>query len=416
MSAGTAALETAADPSGSNLQALRRLRLRWAFTALIYAGALAGGYWLLRDAWQPSRAGGWLLWAGLAALVELAILWGSLRHNHPPDSPILRAGFGYGTALTLLCGLLLALVGGFLFAPRPPGWLAWMPALLYTVARLVDYIDGYVARITQYETKLGGILDMEFDGLGILVAIVLAIQYGALPLWYLPLALARQIFIAGLWWRERRGLPVYAMTPSAARRIIAGFQTGFVSVMLWPVFVPPLTTLAAVVFALPLALSFARDWGVVSGMIDPTGPRYLRRRAALKALIEGWLPLCCRVAGTGVALLILAAELPHFPTWQPHLTQSGVADPRRLLWLWSAVFLLALLPYLLGILGRVAALAMVGLACLDISAAGLDWGGNAWLLIAAIVVAHAGSGRWAAWRPEDPILYKRPGDSHEIPL
>ncbi|RIK34183.1 MAG: hypothetical protein DCC57_24485, partial [Chloroflexi bacterium] len=150
MSAGTAALETAADPSGSNLQALRRLRLRWAFTALIYAGALAGGYWLLRDAWQPSRAGGWLLWAGLAALVELAILWGSLRHNHPPDSPILRAGFGYGTALTLLCGLLLALVAGFLFAPRPPGWLAWMPALLYTVARLVDYIDGYVARITQY--------------------------------------------------------------------------------------------------------------------------------------------------------------------------------------------------------------------------------------------------------------------------
>lgn len=412
----TAAADAAADPRHPNQPALRGLRLRWAVTALIYAGALAGGYWLLRAAWQPDRAAGWLLWGGLVAAVELAILWWILPHNHPPDSPTLRAGFGYGTALTLLCGLLLALTAGFLFAPRPSGWLAWMPALLYTAARLVDYVDGYVARITQHETKLGGILDMEFDGLGILVAIALAIQYGTLPLWYLPLALARQIFIAGIWWRERRGLPVYPMTPSAARRIIAGFQTGFVSVMLWPIFAPPLTTLAAVMFALPLALSFLRDWGVVSGALDPAGPGYQRARAATKTLIEEWLPFICRVAGSVLAVAILWAELPDFPTWQPLLAQGGIANPRGLLWLWSAIFVLALLPYLLGIVGRVAALALIGLACLDISATGLDWSDNAWLLIATIVVAHAGSGRWAVWTPEDPILHRRPGDTHEIPL
>jgi CDP-diacylglycerol--glycerol-3-phosphate 3-phosphatidyltransferase len=412
----TAAANAAVDPRHPNHQILRGLRLRWAITALVYAGTLAGGYWLLRDVWQPHHAAGWLLWAGLLAAVELAILWWILRHNHPPDSPTLRTGFGYGTALTLLCGLLLALVAGFLFAPRPSGWLAWMPALLYTAARLVDYIDGYVARITHYETKLGGILDMEFDGLGILVAIALAIQYGTLPLWYLPLALARQIFIAGIWWRERRGLPVYDMTPSAARRIIAGFQTGFVSVMLWPVFAPPLTTLAAVMFALPLALSFLRDWGVVSGALDPAAAGYQRARAAAKTLIEGWLPLLCRVAGTGLAVIILWVELPDFAAWQPWLAQNGIANPRGLLWVWSAIFVLALLPYLLGIVGRVAALALIGLACLDISAAGLDWSDNAWLLIATIVVAHAGSGRWAMWAPEDPILHRRPGDTHDIPL
>lgn len=395
---------------------LRGLRLRWALTALLYGLALIGGYWLLARAWSPPRALGWLLWAGLAATIELAVLWWILRHNHPPDSPTLRPTLGYGTLLTLLCGLLLALVAGFLFAPRPPGWIAWMPALLYTVARLVDYVDGYVARITHHETKLGSILDMEFDGFGILVAIGLAIQYGTLPLWYLPLALARQIFIAGIWWRERRGLPVYAMTPSATRRIIAGFQTGFVSVMLWPIFTPPLTTLAAVIFALPLALSFLRDWGVVSGMLDPTGPRYVVARAALKNLIEDRLPLVCRVVGSGLAVAILLRELPGFPHWQPFLAQSGLAAPRALLWLWSAIFLAALLPYLLGIVGRVAALALVGLACLDITATELDWSGNAWLLIATIVVTHAGSGRWAIWQPEEAILNKRPGDTHEIPL
>lgn len=395
---------------------LRGLRLRWGITALLYGLALIGGYRLLAEAWSPPRAQGWLLWAGPAAAIELAVLWWILRHNHPPDRSTLRPTFGYGTVLTLLCGLLLALTAGFLFAPRPPGWLAWMPALLYTVARLVDYVDGYVARITHHETKLGSILDMEFDGFGILIAIGLAIQYGTLPLWYLPLALARQIFIAGIWWRERRGLPVYAMTPSAARRIIAGFQTGFVSVMLWPVFTPPLTTLAAVIFALPLALSFLRDWGVVSGMLDPTGPRYVAVRSTIKNLIEGRLPLVCRVVGSGLAVAILLRELPGFPHWQPLLAQSGLAAPRALLWLWSMIFLAALLPYLLGIVGRAAALALVGLACLDITAAGLDWSDNAWLLIAAIIVTHAGSGQWAIWQPEEAILNKRPGDTHEIPL
>ena len=120
--------------------------------------------------------------------------------------------------------------------------------------------------------------------------------------------------------------------------------------------------------------------------------------------------------GAGIAVLILLRELPDFRAWQPLLMQGGIASPRGLLWLWSGIFILALPPYLLGIMGRVAALALAGLACLDISAVGLDWSGNAWLLIAAIVVAHAGAGRWAIWTPEDRILYKRPADSHEIPL
>lgn len=411
-----ATVELAPDPLNSAPQILRRLRIGWVVTLVIYASALLGGYWLLYTTWQPQYAVGWLLWAGAAMAVELVIFWRILPYNHPPDSPHLRPTLGYGTMLTLLCGLLLALVAGFLFAPRPPGLLAWLPALLYTVARLVDYVDGYVARITHHETKLGGILDMELDGLGVLIAVALAIHYGALPLWYLPLAFARQLFIAGLWWRQRRGLPVYEMTPSASRRIIAGFQTGFVSVMLWPVFGPPLTTLAAVMFALPLVLSFLRDWGVVSGAIDPTSSGYVQVRAAIKNVIEGWLPLLCRVAGSVIAGLILWAELPDFPTWQPLLMQGGMADPRGLLWVWSAIFVLALLPYLFGILGRVAALALCGLACLDITATGLDWSGNAWLLIAAIIVAHAGSGRWALWQPEDRILNRRPGDHHEIPL
>lgn len=386
--------------------ALRSLRKRWLFTAGLYVAALIAGYGFLDWAWSAGHAVWWLGWAAAATLVELGILWWILPHNHRKASPRLLPTFGYGTALTLVCGLLLVLLAGFLFAPRPSGLLAWIPPLLYTAARLVDYIDGYIARITDHETELGGILDMEFDGLGVLIAVLLGIQYGALPLWYLPLALSRQLFIGGLWWRSRRGLPVYEMTPSANRRIIAGYQTAFISVALWPIFLPPVSTLAAVIFALPLIASFLRDWLVVSGALDPATAMYQRTRTRVKELIEGWLPLVARLAGGGIAALLLVR---HIPLWQAHLAEQGVGPLGSATLIGLAV--VALLPYVLGVLGRVAALPLMVLAWMDIAAAGLSWQDNAWLFIAAAIVTHAGSGRFALWQPEEAILHRRPGRS-----
>ena len=51
----------------------------------------------------------------------------------------------------------------------------------------------------------------------------------------------------------------------------------------------------------------------------------------------------------------------------------------------------------------------MALAWLDLAANGLDWAGNAWLFLAAALVTHAGSGWWARWQPEEPILHTRPG-------
>jgi CDP-diacylglycerol---glycerol-3-phosphate 3-phosphatidyltransferase len=388
------------------------LRWRWLATALIYGLLLAGGYWWLREAWQPQWAKWWLGWAGFVMLLELTVLWLVLPNNHPPETETLRPTFGYGTALTLACGLMLFLLAGFLFAPRPPGLLAWLPALLYTVARLVDYVDGYVARITHHETKLGGILDMELDGFGVLIAILLGIQYGALPLWYLPLALSRQLFILGIWLRERRGLPVYAMTPSGNRRIVAGYQTAFLSWALWPSFQPPLSLLAATVFAVPLIASFSRDWLVVSGVLDAATTRYQRGRIIVKDYLEGWLPLLARLLCFGIGVMLLWVEVPDFPTWLPFLQHAGWTSP--LLWLWLLVILSAtsLVAILLGVVGRVAALPLLALAWLDVAANGLAWSDNALLFVAAAIVTHAGSGHFALWQPEEALLHTRPGIKH----
>ena len=398
--------------------ALRNLRRRWLLTAGIDVAAVGVGYWWLANAWTPDRAGGWLLWAAAVLVVELAVLWWALPHNSPPTGDRLLPTFGYGTALTLTCGLLLALLAGYLFVPVGEpfgrGALAWLPALLYTLARLVDYVDGYVARLTRHETKLGGILDIEFDGLGVLIAVLLAIKVGHLPLWYLPLAFSRQLFVFGLWLRRRRGQPAYDMTPSANRRIIAGYQTGFISVTLWPSFTPPLSTLAAVIFGGVLTASFVRDWLVVSGAIDPTAAAYTRTRAALKTLVEGRLPTVSRVVGFAVLAGLLLREAPTFPTWLPHLQQSGVAAPATVVWLAAGLGIATALPFLLGVVGRVAALGVATVAWLDVAANGLGWG--ALLFVTALIVAHAGSGDWARWQPEEAILHRRPGEQPDIEL
>ena len=134
--------------------------------------------------------------------------------------------FGWGNRLTLFRGLAISMVAGFLFSPWPNGWLAWLPMLLYTTADIADYLDGYLARITNHATALGERLDMEYDGLGMLIVSLLAVWYGQLPWWYLILGFARYLFVFGLWVRARRGLPSYDLPPSVHRRVFAGLPDG----------------------------------------------------------------------------------------------------------------------------------------------------------------------------------------------
>ena len=165
----------------------------------------------------------------------LSMLWHWLADNHREDEKQLLPRVGIGNLLTLLRGLAISFVAGFIFAPRPTGWMAWLPMFLYTFADVADYFDGYLARITRQATKLGSKLDIEIDGLGMLVVTILGVWYGMLPLWYLLLGIARPWFILGVWWRTRQGKPVHQMVPSVHRRIFAGFQMGFMSAVLWPI-------------------------------------------------------------------------------------------------------------------------------------------------------------------------------------
>jgi CDP-diacylglycerol--glycerol-3-phosphate 3-phosphatidyltransferase len=397
-------------------QSLAPLRRQWLLVMVGYLAALLVGHNLLQQAWSAQEVLQWVALTAGTMAIQMTILWWALPHNRrgeqggsPYGSGRLLPTLGYANTLTLLRGLLTCLLAGFLFAPLPTGIWAWAPAILYTLERLVDFADGYVARITHSETKLGEILDIEFDGLGFLIAIALGIQYGKLPPWYLVLGFSRQLFVLGMWLRRRAGKPLHDLPPSEHRRIIAGFQTGFITLVLWPLWPPDVTLLAAYVMAIPLVFSFGRDWLVVSGVVDAAAPAYQRARGVGKRLIEGWLPLVARIAAALLALPILWQASTALAPWQAGNASSSPQIATLTFGGGILLGLLAVVMVLLGAAGRVGALVLAAIAAANISAAGLHWEGNALLLVCSLVVAHLGSGKWALWRPEEPLLRAKAG-------
>ena len=252
--------------------ALSSLHRQWWLISLISSLSLGLSSALLCVGWRPDAVRRWALLAGCVLVTELIFLWRWLPDNYRQPGQRLLPVLGMGNLLTIMRGLLVGLLAGFLGGGWPPGWLACLPAGLYSLAAVGDWLDGYVSRKTHYTTHLGRRLDMEVDALGLLVATSLAVQYGQLPVWYLCLGFAPYGFGLGQWWRGWRGKPVYSLPPRATRAVIGGCQVGFISVVLWPVFSPPLTTLVGLLFVIPTAVSFSHDWLAVSGRLGAASP------------------------------------------------------------------------------------------------------------------------------------------------
>jgi CDP-diacylglycerol--glycerol-3-phosphate 3-phosphatidyltransferase len=371
------------------------------------------GYGLLRISSHSTYTRRWIIMAAFVLAYELWLLWRGLKHNHRQGETALLPSFGPGNVLTLLRGLGIALLAGFLFSPRPSGGLAWAPALLYTLAAIADGLDGYLARLTHQATKLGETLDMEFDALGLLIATLLAVQYQQLPWWYLFLGLARYLFILGIWWRTRQGQPVYDLPPSAARRIIAGFQMGFSTAMLWPIIYPPGTILAGIVFAIPFVASFSRDWLIVSGRINLTSPPYLAIKRIVATLVARWLPVPLR------ALVVMAVASLIIPASRSIADQAtlfiwpGLPLPSLIAPIIGGMAIVTTAMLALGVAGRLAAFGLAVAASASILGAGL-YLNNGLILSTAITIMLLGTGALSIWQPEDDILGRRPGEERGV--
>ncbi|OEU72959.1 MAG: CDP-diacylglycerol--glycerol-3-phosphate 3-phosphatidyltransferase [Desulfuromonadales bacterium C00003068] len=71
-------------------------------------------------------------------------------------------------------------------------------ALIFSLAAITDWLDGYLARKWQVVTVLGKFLDPLADKLIVMAALIMLIPLGRVPAWAVFLVLAREIVITGL--------------------------------------------------------------------------------------------------------------------------------------------------------------------------------------------------------------------------
>lgn len=349
----------------------------------------------LAEPWQIASQ--WLAQASvLWAWVWRATSQRSNLNRLSATAPLLET-LGWANRLTLLRGYLIALTGGFLFQPQTDGIISWAPGLLYGAAAILDRVDGFVARKSKQTTLLGAELDMVFDALGLLIVPLLAISFGKVHWSYLLLSFAFYIFQWGLYVRRRRELAIYPLIPSQLRRALAGFQMGFIALVLFPCFLPPQTLLCSVAFMIPVLLGFAVDWLVVTGRINgqaQTAKRFFAALANFSARI--FQPALRALLAIGLLYITREMDLSSLSSFAKFSLISGL------------VFGISLV--LLGWAGRVGALIiLLLLGTYPISISTLD----VVVLCSATYLLLLGTGRFSLWQWDDVWVNRQDGASAE---
>lgn len=380
--------------------------LAWAFFAVFVLAAVG-----LRSLWSTGELWRWAAVSGAVLMYELFFVLRRLDLNRTRDGSLLTT-WGVGNSVSLSRGLLVGLLAGFLVAPRPAGAAAWLPALLYTSADISDYLDGLLARRTGSETKLGEALDLEWDALGLLVAVSLAVRYGVLPLFYLPIGFARYLYSFTIAIRRRRGLVVYPLPASESRRPLAGLTMGFMSVMLWPVVPSGAAVLAGTLFLLPFSGGFLRDGLVVAGVVDPRDPAYRRVRTWAKRIFTSWMPLLARAALGWSLAPVIWAMLTEYQRYVHWYDDMGFPFPGLIVVLFAGVELVGLILMLAGAAGRIAAFGLLFPVGFTIVGAGVDLR-RAVALLATVALLIFGTGLLSLWSPAEELVRQRgrPSDS-----
>ncbi|MEJ2157094.1 MAG: CDP-alcohol phosphatidyltransferase family protein [Desulfobacteraceae bacterium] len=365
---------------------------------------LAGG--LLLCMWLLSVCLGWSylcthpesVYGFLPGLAVALYLLYQLKHNlganhRRGEAPHIFDTLGAANWISLLrAGATVGLAGFLPLAIQSdhplPVFVNWAPGSIYLGISMADLFDGYMARIQQRETELGKRLDIEADAAGLLVASLVAVALGRLPVIYLLVGMVYYPYILGIWIRRKRALAVTTLKQRPYARITAGFQMGLVGMALLPVWNSDFTTVAAWIFMIPLLTGFVRDWWVVAGWIKTDADQ----RSALDNWARTWVfqvtPLVLRliILGGGIVTLFSFGIYRIHPFWQTAHSFFCL----------SAGF---------GCMGRSASLGLLLLLAGTSSPFG-TYPLSMVIYAAAAALMLVGTGAISIWAPEDPILYR----------
>ncbi|WP_253273021.1 YceI family protein [Halomonas sp. PR-M31] len=170
--------------------------------------------------------------------------------------PATRRWLGWANRVTLLRGMLVAILAGAILFPDFMAEHAVVMAVLALGALILDGLDGWIARLTRSATAFGARFDMELDAFFILVLCLALVVLDKVGAWVLLIGLMRYGFIlAGqIWPWLNRTLP-----ESRRRKIICVWQALTLLCGLLPLISNAMASGMAALSLLLLSLSFLVD-------------------------------------------------------------------------------------------------------------------------------------------------------------
>lgn len=123
----------------------------------------------------------------------------TVRMDEPMRQPIQLRAFNLPNILTYARIAAAPLVGATYYIQGD--WGPWIAFVIFTLASITDYFDGYLARIWEQQSALGRMLDPIADKLLVSVSILILVEDGLLDgwsMWAAIIVLMREIFVSGL--------------------------------------------------------------------------------------------------------------------------------------------------------------------------------------------------------------------------
>lgn len=123
--------------------------------------------------------------------------------------------------------------GGY-FSGLDISWINYFCGLIFTVASITDFFDGYIARTWDQKTKLGGIIDPLADKMLVLAAFLGLMMISRANPWAIYIILIREFFITGLRIAMvSENIDVAASMAGKVKTVLQMFAIGFLT-MQWP--------------------------------------------------------------------------------------------------------------------------------------------------------------------------------------
>ncbi len=121
-----------------------------------------------------------------------------------------------------------------IFANIHVSWLDYGAALIFVIASVTDFFDGYIARSWNQITKLGGILDPLADKMLMLAGFLGLVYIHRASAWAVFIILTREFFITGLRIQAAsEGKSVSASLAGKIKTVLQMIAIGFL-LMNWP--------------------------------------------------------------------------------------------------------------------------------------------------------------------------------------